>query len=651
MWAAPGPEPGLDRAAAGDDRLPAPDCDRLMELPVQDTPVGEVLRTGRARVMPGAKTSLLLPARANGQVGGVIVLTGARQVARRRTSFELAHTAADRVAAMVAWRLASQQFNAVTARSPLAIVITDAGGLVISFNQAAEELCGITRDAALDRPATDLLAAEFRAAERGRLRELIEAARTQEPLTIEMAVSPAGAPERFIELSLSSWGQGIDRRYALIMQDVTERHHAARQIAQLAYTDHISGLPNRPALARDLEDSAAHCGALVALEVCDFDRVVEALGSTTADLVLRAVACRIRESVEAGTRVYHLSQTIFMLTTPLADREPVLSRTETLCARIAEPLQAEGAHLYLKTLAGICLLAETGGTDLEAIDGALQAMRQTRDSESPRPCIFDPESPSDRDRLRRERDLHAAVHRHELRLFYQPIVALPDGRVHHFEALARWQHPELGLLTPDRFIGLAEANGLIIEIGDWVAEEVCRQLARWQRELGYRGSISFNVAPRQLLAGDLAGRVAAAAARHDVDPAHLVAEVVESSALRDLKTATSTLQAMRSAGLAIALDDFGVGESSLGRLAELPVDILKIDRSLIRGFPQNRGSRAVTLSAIHLAHELGLDVVTEGVETPEQREHLARAGSRFGQGYLFGRPQPPEDAARLLFTA
>jgi EAL domain-containing protein (putative c-di-GMP-specific phosphodiesterase class I) len=249
-----------------------------------------------------------------------------------------------------------------------------------------------------------------------------------------------------------------------------------------------------------------------------------------------------------------------------------------------------------------------------------------------------------------EHDLVNAVENGELRLHYQPQIDVPTGAISGVEALIRWQHPTHGLLSPAAFIAIAEDTGLIVPIGAWVIEEACRQHRRWQAVLGPEGvpPISVNVSPTQLLRDDVAGRLerALAGARLDADQLHI--EITEVVLLRESDRAITTLQAIETQGVTIAVDDFGTGYFSLSHLRQFPVHMIKIDQSFVRGIGASSEDEAIIDATIHLAHALGLSVVAEGVETEEQLNHLRRRDCDVVQGYFFAKPLPPDELAAYI---
>ncbi len=251
-------------------------------------------------------------------------------------------------------------------------------------------------------------------------------------------------------------------------------------------------------------------------------------------------------------------------------------------------------------------------------------------------------------RLKLEHELRAALENDEFELYFQPKVRLADQQIVGGEALLRWHHPQRGVLRPGEFMAVAEDTGVIVELGAWVIDEACR-LAR---ELGGRAiertTLAVNISARQFRDPAFVGRIGAAIASRDLDPACLELEITETMLMNEIEEAAQTLQRLRDLGVRLAIDDFGTGYSSLNHLKRLPIDIIKIDRAFVSDIPDSADDRAIAAAVIAMAHELNLEVVAEGVETPEQLHFLTDHDCEYGQGFLFSAPQPFEMFADML---
>jgi EAL domain-containing protein (putative c-di-GMP-specific phosphodiesterase class I) len=300
--------------------------------------------------------------------------------------------------------------------------------------------------------------------------------------------------------------------------------------------------------------------------------------------------------------------------------------------------------------AGIAVYPRDAATASELIARATRAGHRAKQVRRGSWAAYAPGHTSRLDTLSTAAGLHLAMERGQLELHWQPIYALRSSRLAALEALLRWNHPERGLVGPSEFIPVAEETGVIEALGDWVLGAVCAQQAAWAAE-GLYPQLSFNVSPTQLRRPDFVARVAAQLAEWDADTSRLTVELTESSTLEDPATAEPLVRDLHALGLRIALDDFGSGYSSLSRLRELPVSMLKIDRAFLRDVPERPEAGAVVTAIMQLAKALGRVAVAEGVETEAQRAFLAEQGCPLAQGFLLGRPAPAAEATRLMVTA
>ncbi len=408
------------------------------------------------------------------------------------------------------------------------------------------------------------------------------------------------------------------------------RRQRASDLHRLAFEDSLTGLANRSMFEeRIAETLAAGKPAVVAfLDLDDFKQVNDSLGHTAGDELLKICGERLRHALRGEDTVARLGGDEFAILAPGADQQILVDR---LFDVLAAPVVLEGKRLHLRASIGIAS-TDTGDDLLRNADLAMYAAKATGTN---RYAVFTADMHINAvARLDRREQLERAIENEELVLHYQPIVDLDLGRVAGFEALVRWQHPERGLLGPGEFIPLAEETGLIVPLGRWVLRESCRQATLWAGA----PYLSVNVAGAQLEQPGFLVEVESALTDGGLCPERLVLEVTESSLVDDLEA--ERLQALRRLGVRLAIDDFGTGYSSLSYLRKFPMDVLKIDRSFTRDACEDS---ALLNAIVAMGESLGLVLVPEGIEEPEQADALRALGCRLGQGYLFGRPVPAEE--------
>lgn len=463
--------------------------------------------------------------------------------------------------------------------------------------------------------------------------------------------------------------EGRIERYLSIRTDVTQLHLAEMRVRKLAYSDLLTGLPNRSLmlshLSRSAEEEAADSRVYITAEFDDLPMINDAFGFAAGDRFLRRAAERLGDLIYVGpeSREHY----------PLRYKPDLISRVGSAAFGAAfsglsgDPEEIEAAVLELtrqfSALLEGAIEAELGGSVEPLIrisyvvyepggglDGAdvftraeIARRRNTRVShfERPKPVAFEQWMVDEaRERADLVLDLRRDVSEGRLRLFLQPVVTA-EREIQGYEGLVRWVHPERGIILPGEFIPLAERTGIIVEIGDWVLDEACRILAEWAKHPETRDyTIAVNVSERQLRHDSLARSVRSALRRHGTAPERLKLEVTESELHTDLKRSVDILQELRAERVQISLDDFGTGYSSLNHLNRLPVQQLKIDRSFITSIARNEKDSAIVGTIVQLARQVGLNVVAEGIETEEQFEALQRFDIDAFQGFLFGRPAP-----------
>lgn len=432
-----------------------------------------------------------------------------------------------------------------------------------------------------------------------------------------------------------------------------------RALAHQASHDSLTGLPNRTLLRRRLErELAAFATAeqsmtLLMLDLDGFKEVNDTFGHSAGDQVLVQVAQRIVASVRDGDAVARLGGDEFAVL--LADRpgEDAAILARRVLAALELPLALQTTTVSVAASVGIAS-AGRGATADELLRNADLAMYAAKSTGGNGFALFKPSMHTAvAERVRVETGLRTAWLTGDLIVHYQPIVDLENGRLMSVEALARWKHPDGDIITPDVFIPIAERTGLIIPIGARILNEACQQLAAWQGEYGPAADItmSVNVSPRQLYSGDLEAIVEEAIRSAAIQPSSLILEVTETSVMDDMDSAIRILGRLKALGVALAIDDFGVGASSLARLRRLPVAVVKIDKSLVDHVPDGHVASALLDAVVGIVRALQLRTIIEGVERADQAEHLRVAGYDLAQGFYYARPMEAEGIARALAAA
>ncbi|HEX6696727.1 MAG TPA: EAL domain-containing protein [Solirubrobacteraceae bacterium] len=435
--------------------------------------------------------------------------------------------------------------------------------------------------------------------------------------------------------------------------DVSKRRFAEDELSWQANHDALTGLPNRELFLERLSGSLTSEGqvAVLLVDLDDFKVVNDSLGHAAGDRLLSGVAERLCRVLRPGDVIARFGGDEFTVLLPgIASEDYALGVARRLAEALREPLVLDGERRYVSASVGVSFSAPSEHDPHALLRDADAAMYRAKETGKSRCEVFDDSMrESAMERLELESGLRHALEDGELRLVYQPLVTLDDGRLNGVEALLRWDHPIFGVIAPLRFISLAERNGLIIPIGAWVLREACGQLAEWGDDaLG----VSVNVSARQLGSTDLVDVVRAALEESGIEPGRLCLEITETAMMADPATMGETLSALKALGVRLAVDDFGVGHASLRQLrALLPVDTLKIDKSFVDGITDDADDAAIVEGVVRLAHSLGLQAVAEGVETAEQLAMLRSFSCQTGQGYYFARPAEPDAIARMLAAA
>jgi len=446
---------------------------------------------------------------------------------------------------------------------------------------------------------------------------------------------------------------------ATLIVMAVERDRVEQVTRHASLHDPLTGLPNRTLALDRLEHALARRRreridiAVFVLDIDGFKLINDSLGHAAGDEVLLALAPRLTSALRATDTVARLGGDEFVVICP--DIEGAVGTTDVaarLAAAIARPLRLDSGEHFVTVSVGGTLAAGEHDTPESLLGDADAAMYRAKARGRGGYELFDEAMRTSLiARVRTETELRRALTRGELEVYYQPVIDLATGRPVSTEALVRWQHPERGLIPPLEFIPIAEETGLIAMLGLQVLEAACRQTAVWQRDLDAALGVSVNVSGRQALNPLFPEQVAALVAHSRLRAGTLALEITETVLMEEADAPATVLDSFQAHGLSLVLDDFGTGYSSLSRLKRFPLDVLKIDRSFIAGIESNGDDRAIVRATIDMAHAVGLTVVAEGVETPEQEERLRGFGCDRAQGYLYARPQPGEAITDVLAAA
>lgn len=549
---------------------------------------------------------------------------------------------------------ADRLMEALFAENPQPIVMLDQEGRFIQMNASARQLGGYSFDEM-----------------EGRSFETVVCEDEQKKAIVFAKQAFKGLTQTFESAILHKDGYRIDLQVTLVpvrspetdeveallavFQDISDSKRSIERIRYMAYYDDMTGIPNRKYFRDHLENAlllADYNRTRIAVLFIDIDRFKlynDSFGHDSGNVLLLQVAERLTHCVSSHDVLARMEGDEFAIFyTDVAGREETQGYIDRIRAAFESPFECQGFTISMTVSIGVAINEKPdidADTLMKHADIALSRAKELgRDT-----CQFYSESMElgTLDRLTLEADLRAALQRNEFVLYYQPQVNIVTGEVVGVEGLIRWNHPEKGLILPGQFIGLAEENGMIVPIGEFVVKEACRQVMRWQREGLQPVPVSVNLSLRQFLQPNLANRIAEILQETGLDPAWLELEITE-SVTSDVQHAERVLQSLKKLGVNICIDDFGTGYSSLSYLRRFPISRLKIDRSFVRDVMNDQQDAQIVETIIAMARHLNLKVIAEGVENEEQKRFLEMHQCLEAQGYLYGKPMPAGDFAEWL---
>ena len=474
--------------------------------------------------------------------------------------------------------------------------------------------------------------------------------------TLEQRIDEQTAELRAREQALARRARELSETNVELQREGAERKLSEDRLAYMAQYDHLTGLANRVLFKDRLEQALVRTkrsGTLMALIFLDLNRfkaVNDTLGHGAGDLLLKKVAERLEGCVRESDTVARMGGDEFsIILDDLTEAQQIALVARKIIDNLAQPFVLNGHEAFVTTSVGIAVYPSSSGESLVA--DADSAMYSAKEQGQNTYRFHTPEMNAQaRELLDMESKLRRALEQEEFLLYYQPQVDLATGRIVGTEALLRWQHPELGLISPGKFIPVLEDIGMMVRVGEWVLETACRQGKAWQRDGFPPLRMAVNISARQFGQQDIIGIVAGVLRETGFDPHCLGLEITESLLMDDIQANSRLLDELKTSvgGLQISIDDFGTGYSSLYYLKALPIDVLKIDQSFIRDITTDPDDATITTAIINLAHNIGLKVIAEGVETEEQLAYLREKVCDEAQGYYFGRPLPANEFTRLL---
>jgi diguanylate cyclase (GGDEF)-like protein/PAS domain S-box-containing protein len=442
--------------------------------------------------------------------------------------------------------------------------------------------------------------------------------------------------------------------YVVAFSDISALRRVEEKFNQLAHYDPLTGLPNRLLFDDRLDQALKYTRrvgqrcALLFVDLDGFKVINDTLGHASGDLLLQTVAARIKGVVRRSDTAARLGGDEFVIVANIAHPEDGARLAHKLIEVLGAPIDLGSERIVMSASVGVAVYPNDGGDRHALLKAADTAMYAAKAQGRNRYCFYTQEMAlRAAERMRIEQGLRRAIDTHGLILHYQPQVRLRDGAITGMEALVRWQHPEQGLIGPDRFIAIAEESGVIEPLGRWVLFTACREAARWDEAGGPPLRLAVNISARQIARDHLEDTVRAALAESGFPAARLEIEITEST-LQVVENSRQFLDALKTLGVSIAIDDFGTGYSSLSILKDLPIDRLKVDRAFVRDIPGDGNDLAIVEAISALSRTLKLDVTAEGVETEAQLDALRRLDCEEGQGYLFSRPVPLPELRRLV---
>jgi diguanylate cyclase (GGDEF)-like protein/PAS domain S-box-containing protein len=547
-----------------------------------------------------------------------------------------------------------QMLKVVLSTAKALITVLNDSCHILHLNTAAEEMLGLTRENVSGATFWEVFSnADGAELVRKQLRVALEWSGPM-PSRTWRTTTPSGRTVLWSGNALSSPGsQG--ERLVLCGLDVTDQELAEQKAYVLGHFDSVTGLPNRALFTQRLEQrcQALPEGNLLATMMVGLSRVKEirdSYGETVLNQVLAEAAQRLRVWQSGSELLARIADDNFVLAFEPGNESTLAILVSYILEQLREPIEVEGKQVFLGARGGVALYPRDGQNPEALLQGAEAALHCAEGENEHNYAFYTPLlSDEARERLQMEGEFHAALQRQEeLMLLYQPQVSVASGQVMGFEALLRWQHPRLGMLTPARFITMVEVCGLMPQLGRWVLRTAAQQMSAWQDAKLSPPPVSVNLSASQFSDSQLMPYIEAILSEYNIAPSQLELELTESATMRDPQSAITIMSQLHGMGVRIAIDDFGTGYSNLSYLKRFPVDRLKLDQAFVRELTADPNDLAISRAVIAMAQQLKLEVVAEGVETPGQLALLAKAQCDTIQGYFFSPPVTGEACHQMI---
>lgn len=530
------------------------------------------------------------------------------------------------------------------------IIITDRDGIITEFNKFAEILTGSKKQDVINKPIPDAKTNDF-------IKEVLQTGKEYEDM--ELILPPQKGQDELVCLfdafPIRDENMQIMGAFAQF-RDITERYHTQKQINYLAYHDDLTGLPNRRFFTRHIDELLNHgveeqsIFAVMFLDLDSFKKINDTLGHNNGDALLKLVAERLKTCCHAPNQLVSRmgGDEFTILMQEMTDHMEAIHVAEVIIKAFEKPFAVDGYEFYITASIGIAFYPQDGKDGEMLMKNADIALYRMKEDGKNSYTIFEPSpNSSGIERLTLENSIRKALRLEEFVLYYQPQIDILTGRIIGTEALVRWNHPTLGLVPPAKFIPIAEETGLIVPLGEWVLRTACIQHQIW-KEKGYAPmSVSVNLSSRQFSKQNLVKTITEILLETNIDPQYLELEITESMTM-NVEVAIEVLGRLKELGIQICIDDFGTGYSNLYYLKLFSIDRLKIDQSFVRDIMTDSNDADIVATIIAMAHNLGIDVIAEGVETKEQLDFLRSQNCHEVQGFYYHPPLPVEQIEQLL---